>query len=469
MSTPVSTPGETTGEPIVRPGDVIARKYRVDRVIGAGGMGMVVAATHVALHQTVAIKLMLPTALSSGEAIERFLREGRAVAKLRSPHVPRVVDVGTLETGEPYMVMELLEGEDLAEMLHRTGPLPVADALEYVRQACGALVDAHALGIIHRDLKPANLFVAREGQGAPVVKVLDFGISKSLQQDPTNLALTATSAVMGSPLYMSPEQMRASRDVDARTDIWSLGVTLYELVVGEVPFLAQSPMELGAKVLHEVPVPPAERRPGLPAAINDIILRCLEKDPARRFPGAQALAEALTAARGDSATLAVLAPPGATTGPRVSLGPGGTPPAGSRTLPFSKTIQAEAPAPASRLPRLVAAGAAVALAITGGAVALRTSAPSVTSAAVMEPPGRVDASPTLPSATLAPAPTASAAPLAIAPPVTEVADGGGAVVPARPAPRPAHGAVPTPAHPASVGSSPAKPAPTPADNPLDHL
>jgi serine/threonine-protein kinase len=371
-SPPVSSP--------VREGDVLARKYRVERVIGIGGMGVVVAATHVALHQRVALKFMLPAVAANGESIERFLREARAVARLRTEHVPRVLDVGTLETGEPYMVMELLEGQDLAKLLSASGPLSVADAIDYVRQACEALVEAHGLGIVHRDLKPDNLFLAYDARGRGQIKVLDFGISKSMGADAASLALTRTSAVMGSPLYMSPEQMKASRDVDARTDIWSLGITLYQLVVGEVPFQAESPMALGAKVLHELPTAPMVKRREITKALNDVILRCLEKDPARRYADAaaleQALARALEADPSAGADAVQLPLPAATTGPRVSLGAGGTPPSGSHTLPFSATELAhDTPVFARRATR-ASALAIVAVAVAGTALVVARMRPS---------------------------------------------------------------------------------------------
>src|SRR5262249_17959342 len=183
----------------------------VDRILGVGGMGVVVAATHLQLGQPVALKFMLAEALAQPEAAERFLREARAAVRLRSQHVARILDVGTLETGAPYIVMELLEGMDLAQLLERR-PLPPQAAVDYVLQACEAIAEAHANGIVHRDLKPANLFLARTPTGAPLVKVLDFGIAKA--HDPQLASVTQTSAVFGSPAYMSPEQLRSAKNVD---------------------------------------------------------------------------------------------------------------------------------------------------------------------------------------------------------------------------------------------------------------
>ncbi|HTB76104.1 MAG TPA: serine/threonine-protein kinase [Polyangiaceae bacterium] len=217
--------GEVTAG--VRQGDILARKYRVERVLGAGGMGVVVAACHLQLHQKVAIKFLLPEALSNAEAVERFAREARAAVKITSEHVARVIDVGTLDTGAPYMVMEFLEGHDLAQWVRLRGSLLLEQAVDFVLQACEALAEAHALGIVHRDLKPANLFIVRGADALHAVKVLDFGISKAAGLE---VALTRTAAVMGSPLYMSPEQMAASRNVDARTNIWAMGIVLYELL-----------------------------------------------------------------------------------------------------------------------------------------------------------------------------------------------------------------------------------------------
>jgi len=268
----------------VHEGDVLAGKYRVDRVLGAGGMGVVVAATDQQLERRVAIKFLLPEYVQHGEAAARFLREARAAVKIHSEHVARVIDVGTLETGAPYMVMEYLEGTDLSGVIAQRGRLPVDEAVLHVLEACEAIAEAHAAGIIHRDLKPANLFLARRADGSSQVKVLDFGISKTtIGLGDQEMSLTKTSSIMGSPLYMSPEQMRSSRDVDARTDIWSLGAILYELLAGEPPFNGESMTQLVAVILQE-PVPSLrERRPDVAPELEAIILRALEKDPARRF------------------------------------------------------------------------------------------------------------------------------------------------------------------------------------------
>jgi serine/threonine-protein kinase len=282
----------TTG---VREGDILAGKYRVERVLGAGGMGVVVAAYHLQLHQRVAIKFLLAEALGNVEAVERFAREARAAVKITSEHVARVIDVGTLETGAPYMVMEFLEGHDLARWVRLRGAMPVDQTVDFVLQACEALAEAHALGIIHRDLKPANLFIVRGADALHSVKVLDFGISKAtgLAAKGQDVSLTRTASVMGSPLYMSPEQMIASKNVDARTDIWALGVVLYELLTGQVPFNGDTLPEVCAKISSYPPPPLRALRPDLPPAVEAIVMRCLEKDRERRFASIGELSLAL--------------------------------------------------------------------------------------------------------------------------------------------------------------------------------
>ncbi|MEZ4308305.1 MAG: protein kinase [Polyangiaceae bacterium] len=264
----------------VRPGDIVAGKYRVEKVLGAGGMGVVVSAKHVTLDSLVAIKLMQPRAVAVKGAVERFMREGQAAARLHSKHVTKVIDVGQLDSGAPYMIMEHLQGGDLAVVLERKGAVPVADAAEYLLQACDAIGEAHAKGIVHRDLKPANLFLQTEPDGTPLIKVLDFGIAKVSGSDQ---GLTGTSQGMGSGGYMSPEQMSSAKKVDHRADIWALGVTLYELITAHRPFEADSLEQFVTRVFWEQPTPLSAHRPDLPRELEAIILRCLEKQPDARF------------------------------------------------------------------------------------------------------------------------------------------------------------------------------------------
>ena len=269
-----------------------------------GGMGVVLAARHIELGQPVAIKFMHAHFGASREAAERFLREARAAVALTSEHVAKVIDVGRGDGGEPYMVMEYLAGEDLARVLRGSGPMPVPVAVNLVLQTCDALAEAHALGIIHRDLKPANLFVTTRRDGTPLVKVLDFGISKAMTSRDSDPAdnLTASGMVMGSPGYMSPEQVRSSRDVDMRADVWSLGVILYELLTGISPFLGDTMADTFAKIITDVPIPsPRQCRAELPAGLSRLIMRCLE----RRLEGRTASVVAL------AMQLAEFAPPDA--------------------------------------------------------------------------------------------------------------------------------------------------------------
>jgi serine/threonine protein kinase len=268
----------------VREGEILAGKYRVERVLGVGGMGVVVAARHLQLDTRVAIKFLLPSMLGNQEAVARFANEARRAVKIQSEHVARVLDVGTLDSGAPYMVMEYLQGADLSAVLRERGPLPVEEAVDYLLQAMEAIAEAHTLGIVHRDLKPANLFSIQRPDGKSSIKVLDFGISKLTEAGSTGgVSVTKTSALMGSPLYMSPEQMRSSKDVDSRTDIWALGVILFELVTGRPPFMSDSVTELAIVVAIE-PTPSAHAlRAGSPIELDAVLFRCLEKQPRDRY------------------------------------------------------------------------------------------------------------------------------------------------------------------------------------------
>lgn len=264
-------------------GDVIAGKYRVEHTLGSGAMGVVIAAWHVELGKRVAMKVIHPEAMGVADAAERFRREARAAANIHSEHAAKVFDVGTLPSGEPYMVMEFLEGHDLAQELSLRGQLPIDEAAGYLLQTIEAVAEAHVGGIAHRDLKPANLFLCHRPDGSRFVKVLDFGISKPIGLGSTDVQLTRTSTLIGSPLYMSPEQMRAVRDIDPRTDVWSLGVILFELLAGRPPFLGESVPELCATMLRDEPPPLSLFRADVPPALERIILRCLAKDREQRY------------------------------------------------------------------------------------------------------------------------------------------------------------------------------------------
>jgi serine/threonine protein kinase len=277
---------ELTTPPEIAAGELIAEKYRVERVLGQGGMGVVVAAHHEQLDQRVALKFLLPAVLGNDEIVKRFLREARSAVKIHSEHVARVFDVGK-HRELPFMVMEYLEGADIAQTIVERGPLPAREAVGYLLEACDAVAEAHALGIVHRDLKPANLFLAKRPSGKPTVKVLDFGISKAPVTE-RDRNITNATAIMGSPSYMSPEQLVASASVDVRSDIWSLGVVLYEMVTGALPFNATSMPELVGVILQIAPTLDA-----VPPELRPIIERCLQKQREQRFDNVADLARAL--------------------------------------------------------------------------------------------------------------------------------------------------------------------------------
>ncbi len=286
----------------IAPGRVIDGKYLIERELASGGVGVVVLATHLELGQRVAIKFLHSHRLSDAAVVERFKREARLAASIRSSHVVRIHDVGTLEDGAPYMVMEYLEGEDLGAVLARCGPISVDVAIDWILQACEALMEAHALGIVHRDLKPENLFLAKTGVHSSIVKIVDFGISK-VHEDPSGTSAparvlgSARSARMteenerfGTPVYMSPEQLASSTNVDARSDIWSLAVVLFELLTADLPFEGHDLTSLLSNVLTSSPVPIRRKRPDVSPAIESILLACLARDRNHRPAGVAELA-----------------------------------------------------------------------------------------------------------------------------------------------------------------------------------
>ncbi len=282
--------------PSVVAGQVLAGKFRIERVIGEGGMGIVAEATHLGLDERVALKFLKREVMKMPDVVARFDREARAAVKLKSEHVARVSDVGKTEDGIPYMVMELLSGQDLAQMLAERGPLPISEAVEYIIQACEGVGEAHARGIVHRDIKPENLFVVQRNETWSLVKVLDFGISKAVLVGPSSVDLSsnATTSIMGSPYYMSPEQLRSTRTVDHRADVWSLGVVLFELLTGTTIFDETSQFtELVASILESPHRKLCVYRPDAPTALQGVIDQCLEKNRDKRFQNVAELAVAL--------------------------------------------------------------------------------------------------------------------------------------------------------------------------------
>ncbi len=312
MGAPRSTPSEaqtdtlalanTIAEPksaraenayTVEPGTMMSGKYRVVRTLGRGGMGIVVEAFHLELQMPVAIKVLLPDFMAYAEAATRFSREARAVTKLTSEHIARVIDIDALPSGEPFIVMEYLKGQDLAARGRETIPLSVPDALDYFVQACDAIANAHENGVVHRDIKPANVFLATRPNGDTIIKVLDFGVSKILTGNASEVSLTQTTTILGSALYMSPEQMRSAKNVDHRTDIYALGACLYEMLARRPPYVANSFPELCAMVYSGPPMSVTEWSPDVPEGLAKVIEKCLAHEPEGRFATVPELAVAI--------------------------------------------------------------------------------------------------------------------------------------------------------------------------------
>src|SRR5882724_1706084 len=294
--------------PLISEGQTVAGKYLVGSLLGVGGMGVVHAARDILLDRRVAIKVLSPRLLSSRTAGERFLREARAATRITSEHVVKLLESDTLPDGTPLLVMEYLEGRDLRAVLREDGPTPPQQAVDHLLQALQAIAEGHIRGIVHRDVKPSNLFLTERADGTPLIKVLDFGIAKTLESDRAeDFALTnSEDTQLGSPIYMPPEQLRNPRDVDARADIWALGVTLYELISGKQPFRGQSHADLVSQVLNATPdrleTPLAVL---LPEGLERVVARCLEKQRDRRYADAAELAVALAPFGSDDARLSL--------------------------------------------------------------------------------------------------------------------------------------------------------------------
>ena len=408
-------------------GTIIRGKYRIEREIGVGGMGVVYEATNVRMNARVAIKMLLPEHLESSDIVARFEREARAAGQLQHRNAVRIIDVDVSESGLPYMVMELLHGHDLQIELYARKRLSPGDAVRWAVQACEAMSKAHERGIIHRDLKPSNLFLNEEADRTVQLKVLDFGISK-VQTDDAHV--TTTRAQMGTPLYMSPEQIRSAKLVDHRTDIWSLGVVLYELLVGEPPFTG-SAASVGVAIVTDAPRSIRELAPDVPRELEAVVMKALAKDKDARFASMRALRDALA--------------PFASTGPTTPLAKAASPRmASNASLAMAATVAASvvtaSPPPPPRRAPLAATAIVVALVLLGGTVAWRVGAfgssaraagsatPSSTATALQSATTHV----VLPAASTAP-PTPSASTSA-AKPVPHVATARASVAPSATAP-----------------------------------
>lgn len=337
---------------VPRAGDIIAGKYQVEEILGQGGMGVVVSARHLALGQRVAVKFLLPSATTTlPAAAERFLREARSAVAIQSEHVARVLDVATMENGAPYMVMEHLVGTDLRRVLTAQGRLSVLEAVDYILQACEAIAEAHALGIIHRDLKPANIFVTTRLDGSPFIKVLDFGLSTPRSEEiyeSHEASLTETQAVMGSPPYMSPEQIRSLKSVDLRTDIWSIGVILYRLLAGRRPFAGETLLAICASIAADIPEPLTSIRPDVPPELDEIVRRCLAKDVSERVQTIAELAQGIAPFGSAEAQVSLNRISQATRGPRLPapLAASAPSPAPATAISTSRPLEAHDPSTA---------------------------------------------------------------------------------------------------------------------------
>jgi len=459
-------------------GDQIDGKYRISGVLGQGAMGCVYEATHELLGDQVAIKCLL-AASPSPSGVQRFLREAQVVRAIRSPHAVKVLDVGLLPDGNPFLVMERLHGHDLDEQLRACGALPLGQTVELIIQLCDVLAEAHQNGVIHRDLKPSNLFLAGEPGGLSSLKVLDFGIAKVLPREGSLPELARTKGPVGTPLYMSPEQIK-NEPLDARSDLWAVGVLIFQMLTERLPFEADSIEGLAVKICTEDPRRLDELRPGLPPEVGRLVAWCLARTPGGRPPSVAAIVDALAPLASPAVTAqiervrrvipddgapalrlpveAVTAPPStvrpaspatlaaSVTHPAPVSDPG---PLSREGNPLASGLPSPPAAPGPRKAPLLIAGL---VAVFGAAAfALRPSPPSLATA---EPAAPVNSSPAVPSE----AAPATAAPVVVfAPPPAS----SGAAVP------PATSSVRAPAR-SPRGTAPAalpSPAPSPGPSP----
>lgn len=470
--TEFETPVESARGGMPRIGDVVAGRYKVERILGSGGMGVVVEARHTALGELVAIKFLRADARKDPAMGERFLREAKASSQLKGEHVARVHDLGTTEAGHAYLVMEHLSGTDLAALIADRGALAVGEGVDYLLQACEGLAEAHAHGIVHRDLKPSNLFLTRTSDGAALIKLLDFGIAKATTEAPNAVVLTETHAVFGSPAYMSPEQIRSAKNVDVRTDIWSLGVVLFELLSATLPFQGESSPAVLAAVAADKPTSLKSLRPEVPQELSDLVARCLEKDPARRVQSVLELAVGLLPFAAGLSTISVERIRRMSLVPRSDSNPSFKPLSGSAltgrawatTSPAPSTAPQETKKKKKNNNKMGSAIAAVALAaiVSLGYVGLRTrETQSANPSATQALPPLLAAASSAPEPAIAPSPPASVAVTVRA--AASGADAGVALAPAassgrskiKPRPRPNIGGVkPTPTAGASASPGP---------------
>jgi serine/threonine-protein kinase len=469
------------------PTDLVAGKYKLTRLLGRGGMGSVWEGVHTTLGNRVACKFIEPQYVSSADALSRFENEARAAASLKSKHVVDVYDHGVTPDGIPYIVMEFLAGESLDSRIEKRGALPLAQAAVIIGQVSRALARAHKIGIIHRDLKPENVFLVWDDEDqTDIAKVVDFGIAKFTESGSSGISsATKTGALLGTPYFMSPEQARGLKSVDARSDNWSLGIIAYEAITGRRPFDGESVGDLLVRICTTDPAPPSELIPSLPAALDEWMAKALNRDPDHRFQDVREMAEALISIAGlpGRGTLGSAVAAGETEADRpnaehrVPVKTENYPKATSGALTHG-AVETTVTMPLAGLPRRSSAlwyvAAAVVIAGVAGAIAMAGDKPAPTADAA--PPGEsptqdVASKPAVgndaPREVEAPEPQVQAAPTPTPPPAPEAApivreNSAASPRPATSRPRPS----PTPAPAATPAAAP-KPAPRPAPGSFD--